>query len=105
MEGRIYGIGIHHEPLTDVLAITAVVAVHLFVQSKPSSVHLGLGFMADVQRASVKLRSKGRDFGLDEGDDFVSDGIYDFPKEVAFCCGGVFGLISQGEVDFAVVTF
>jgi hypothetical protein len=89
-----------------VLAITAVVAVHLLVQSKPSSVHFGLVFVANVQRAGVELGSESCDLGLDESDDLVGVGINHFAETVAFGGGGGFGVVvSESEIDFAVVTF
>lgn len=110
MRGKTYGTGVlstgFRNSLTDVLAGTAVVAVHLLVQGEPSSVHFWLGFVTDVQRGGVKLRGEGCDFGFDKSDDVVGDGIDDFAEAVTFCCGGGFGVVvSEGEVDFAVVTF
>jgi hypothetical protein len=80
--------------------------VHFLVQSEPSSVHFGLGFMANVQRAGVKLRGESCDLGFDESDDLMGLGINRFAEAVAFCCGGGFVVgVSEREVDFAVVTF
>jgi hypothetical protein len=84
-----------------VLPITTVVAVHFLVQSEPGSVHFGFGFMANVQRAGVKLGSKSCDFRFDESDDLVGVGIDHFAETIAFGGGSGFGVI-VGEIVLAV---
>jgi len=89
-----------------VLPVTTVVAVHFLVQSEPSSVHFGVGFMANVQRTGVKLRSKSCDFRFDKSDDLVGVRIDHFAETIAFGCGSGFGVIvGESEIDFAVVAF
>jgi hypothetical protein len=82
------------------LAHAAVCAVEFLVQSKPISVHLRFGFVADIQRTGVVFGSESGDFCFAESDDFPCLGIDHFAETVPFYFHVL--LRGEGQVDFAV---